>query len=242
LILAKEVHVAHRQGTVLDDLTLEISEGFVGLLGVNGAGKTTLLNAVAGLRKPQSGVVELDGVDVYGRSGRRAIGKIALVPQELDLPGRLCVREFLLYMAWLRNVPRSGRASKVDGLIEMLNLGDKATSALADLSGGMRRRVLIAQGLVGDPDLLLLDEPTTGLDPEQRYNVRNIVGALAAERTVVMSSHVVEDLAALASRLVVLNKGQIVFDGSVDELRSADSSGSRDPEAGFLAILKGRES
>lgn len=234
--------MAYRDRTVLDDLSIRLEPGFTGLLGVNGAGKSTLLGVLAGLTPPSSGGVSLDDVDLYGSDRREARARIALVPQSLDLPGRLRVDEFLHYLAWLRAVPPAARSRRVADALEQLDLQDRRTSPLAQLSGGMRRRVLIAQALIAHPDVLLLDEPTTGLDPEQRHQVRSLVARLGDDRTVLMSSHVVEDLAVLSSRLLVLDGGRLRFDGTVDELRFADGSRPGDLEAGFLAVVRGGHS
>ena len=226
---------------VLDAVDLDAGPGLTAVLGVNGAGKSTLLEAAAGVLRPRAGTVAVAGQDLHGPGRRQALARVALVPQEIDLPGRLRVGELLAYVGWLRAVPRGRRAARVAAVLDEVGLADRVGSAVGTLSGGMRRRVLIAQALLSEPDVLLLDEPTTGLDPEQRANARGLVASVAATRTVVMASHLVEDVRALADRVVVLHEGRVPFAGTPAEVGALDPTGAGDLEAGFLAVVRGRE-
>lgn len=225
---------------VLHDLSLGAGTGALGLLGVNGAGKSTLLETVAGLLPPSSGHVVVDGEDVYDRQRRaEAARRVALVPQEFTFPGNFTVRQFLHHMAWMRAVPRSATRRAIDDAIEAVHLGAQAGVPMRSLSGGMARRAAIAQALLADPDVLLLDESTTGLDPVQRAEVRDLLVSLAPSRCVVLASHIVEDVEQIAPRVVVLHRGRLLFDGSVEEAaaRSTGPAQQRSLENGFLSLI-----
>ncbi len=222
----------------LDRVSITVDRGAVGLLGVNGAGKTTLLSAAAGGRKPSSGTVRLDGVDLYGHAGRNVRSRVALVPQHLEIPPRLTALEAVTHLTWMRGIPWRAAHVRARDALEQVNLLARSGERVHRLSGGMRRRLVLAQALASDADVLLLDEPTTGLDPQQRHEMLELVGSLG--RTVLVSSHIVEDIEALCDRVVVLSRGGVRFDGSVDTLRglSGDPTSDRALESAFLALIK----
>jgi ABC-2 type transport system ATP-binding protein len=220
---------------VLRGITLAVQPGITGLLGVNGAGKSTLLNVLAGALRPQSGRVELEGVDLYGRGHRQALRDVALMPQELRVPYGARLVDAMRIIAWARGVPSRDASQRADEALERVHLSDRARTRVSRLSGGMRRRFALAQALVADPKLLLLDEPTTGLDPQQRIVVRELITALPDHSTVIMSSHVIEDIEASCERVVVLHDGAIAFDGTLADLRLRDRDGSA--EGAFLALV-----
>ncbi len=226
---------------MLHELSFSADAGVLGLLGVNGAGKSTLLESLAGLLPPRSGHVLVDGVDVYGAGRRsRAVGAVALVPQHLGFPGRFTVTEYLQHMAWMRAVPKVSRAAAVDAALDAVDLTAHARQAMGRLSGGTMRRAAIAQALLADPAVLLLDESTTGLDPVQRAEVRGLLEGLAQTRLVVLASHIVEDIEQVASRVVVVHDGRIVFDGTSAEIASlGPAAAPPGVEGGFLALVGG---
>ncbi|MBX3144909.1 MAG: ABC transporter ATP-binding protein [Trueperaceae bacterium] len=206
--------------TALDGVNLDIGEGMFGLLGPNGAGKTTLMSILATLARPTSGVARVDGWDVSDPRQRWLVkGVLGYLPQELGLYPDLTAREFLAYMATLKGFhERRQRRVEVDRLLAAVGLESQAGRRTKTLSGGMRRRLGIAQALIGDPRLLIVDEPTAGLDPEERVRFRTLLAGLASGRIVILSTHIVEDVAATCRDLAVLVKGRVEFRGSPAQL------------------------
>jgi len=204
----------------LDGITLEIGEGMFGLLGPNGAGKTTLMSILATLAKPTSGTARVDGWEVSDPNQRWLIKSVlGYLPQELGLYPELTAAEFLAYMATLKGFhDRRARQAEVERLIAAVGLEAVSDRKAKALSGGMRRRLGIAQALIGDPKLLIVDEPTAGLDPAERVRFRTLLANLASDRIVILSTHIVEDVAATCRDLAVLQRGRVVFRGSPTEL------------------------
>lgn len=216
-VRASELTQRYGARPVLHDLSFTLQPGVTGLIGVNGAGKSTLIRLLATGMLPTAGSLELFGRPVE-RDVAGARRRTGYMPQSLELPGALTVQDFLGYMAWLRGFRRRDRPGLVREVLAAADLADRAREKVGALSGGMHRRLLLAQALLGDPELLLLDEPTAGLDPEQRIRVRRLVDDAAAARTTVVSSHLMSDLVGLADRILMLDEGRVVFDGTVDEL------------------------
>ena len=211
----------------LDGVTLEIGAGMFGLLGPNGAGKTTLMSILATLAKPTSGTVHVDGWDVSDHKQQWLIKNIlGYLPQEPGIYPELTSSEFLQYMATLKGFHnRQERRAEADRLLAVVGLEDYGDRRTKTLSGGMRRRLGIAQALIGDPRLLIVDEPTAGLDPAERVRFRTLLANIAADRIVILSTHIVEDIAATSNDLAVLSKGRLLFRGSPADLTShADGS------------------
>lgn len=229
----------YRQGrTALADVDVTLPAGTTGLLGVNGAGKTTLLKIMAGALRPSEGDASLEGRSLYGPERRGVLGRVGYMPQDFRVPDKTKVRDVLVYLGWMRGMSRA-RASEAAGeMLEAVGLTAQADSRMNALSGGMRRRVGFAQSLIADPEVLLLDEPTTGLDPEQRAGVRDIVAAQSQRSTTVISSHLIEDVSMLANHLVVLEQGRVLFDGPMADFRRL-SSGS-DEERFLQLVANGR--
>ncbi|MFC4060093.1 ABC transporter ATP-binding protein [Planomonospora corallina] len=206
----------------LDGLDLDVPTGMYGLLGSNGAGKTTLMRILAGLLKPTSGTVLVGGHDVTAPGGRLAVQRtLGYLPQDLGVYPDLTARRFLDYIALLKGLDsRSARRRRIGELLETVALTEDADRRLGGFSGGMLRRVGIAQALLADPRLLIVDEPTTGLDPEERIRFRTLLSRLAGDRTVLLSTHIVEDVAQTCRSIAVLAEGRAVFRGGVEELVS----------------------
>jgi len=204
----------------LQDINLEIGNGMFGLLGPNGAGKTTLMRIIAGLLRPTEGDISIFGNDIRSRQGKQAIKQsLGYLPQDIGLYPNLSAREFLDYIGILKGIT-DGRARKyqVDELLEMVRLTDTGKRKLKQFSGGMKQRVGIAQAMMGNPKLLIVDEPTVGLDPEERVRIRNIMSDMAMRCTVILSTHVIEDIGHSCSDLAIINKGEVLFQGAPSKL------------------------
>jgi ABC-2 type transport system ATP-binding protein len=246
--VARLTDVSHSYGRhqALLGVTWQVPVGVVGVVGVNGAGKSTLLRILATSLRPTQGEVQ-----VLGRSTRspgEVRRRIGVMPQSADLPREVTVDGFLAYVAWLRAIPRSQRKSAIGDALELADLADRRSSRIGSLSGGMVRRLLLAQAVLAKPELLILDEPTAGLDPEQRVRLRQTIGSLGWPGAVVVSSHLMEDLVPIADRVLMLDAGGIAFDGTVAELRTlgedrtAADADSTVFESAFLALrVRGQE-
>jgi ABC-2 type transport system ATP-binding protein len=204
----------------LRGVDLEIGAGMFGLVGPNGAGKTTLMRILAGLLRPSSGKVSVLGHDVTTERGKQAVKEVlGYLPQELGLYPDLSALEFLEYVAHLKGVTDGVERNKqLDKTLELVGLTQDARRRLRTYSGGMKRRVGIAQALLGHPQLLIVDEPTSGLDPEERVRIRNLLVEMSAGCTVLLSTHIIEDVSQSCNDLAVINLGQVLFRGSPDDL------------------------
>ena len=228
--------------TVLDDIELEIGMGVFGLLGPNGAGKTTLLRTLATIISPKRGTIRLLGKDpALGHERREIRRRLGYLPQQFGYYPNFTVFEFIEYFALLKEMPPAEVRTAVVRAIERVDLADRARSKLRTLSGGMLRRVGIAQAIVNDPSLLLLDEPTAGLDPEQRVNFRALLREIGTQSTVIVSTHLIEDVAAACSEIALLDAGRLVFHGTPDELTLLGDGGIGDSplERGYTRALAG---
>jgi ABC-2 type transport system ATP-binding protein len=209
-----------RSTVALDGVDLALSPGITGLLGPNGAGKTTLLRMLATVLRADEGTVSLLGRNPDAPDERTEIRRrLGYQPQELGFPRGFSSFAFVNYMAVLKEwSERQTRQTEVRRVLSAVGLGDIATKKISRLSGGQRRRVGLAQALLGAPELLVLDEPTTGLDPEQRASLRQVLAEIATTSTLIISTHQTEDVAALCERVVVLDEGRVHFDGPVQDL------------------------
>jgi len=191
----------------LRNIDFTLDSGVIGLLGPNGAGKSTLMRLVTTFVKPTEGTVYWDGTNVFDEPNviRSAVGYL---PQTFGVYPSLTAREFLSYLAGIRGV--GDASNRIDDLLRLVNLGDAADDRLGGFSGGMRQRVGIAQALLSDPDLLVVDEPTVGLDPEERVRFRNVLADLGEDRVVVLSTHIVSDIEATANDVALLHDGRLV--------------------------------
>jgi ABC-2 type transport system ATP-binding protein len=220
---------------------LQAGPGVFGLLGPNGAGKTTLLRMMATVIPPSSGTLRLLGRDPGAFGPRREIRRrLGYLPQSLGYYPSFTVLEFIEYFALLKELPPARVPGAVAAAVEQVGLGDKARAKLRTLSGGMLRRVGIAQAIVNEPELLLLDEPTAGLDPEQRVSFRAMLRDLGQRASVVVSTHLVEDVGAACTEVALMHQGKIVFRGTPDELTArglAGGAGDAPLERGYTAVL-----
>ena len=235
---------AHRsfgKNKAVDGVDLQLGPGVFGLLGPNGAGKTSLLRMLATVLPPSSGEIRLLERDPRGAAARREIRRrLGYLPQNLGYYPSFTVVEFIEYFALLKEMPTAAVPKAVAAAVERVDLGVKAKAKLRTLSGGMLRRVGIAQAIVNDPDLLLLDEPTAGLDPEQRVQFRALLRDLGQRATVIVSTHLVEDVGAACTEVALMDAGKIVFHGTPAELTArGEGRGTGDAplERGYSAVL-----
>lgn len=204
----------------LQNVDLCIETGMFGLLGPNGAGKTTLMRIMAGLLRPTSGKVSVWGNDLATLQGKQAAkALLGYLPQELGLYPNLTAREFLDYVAILKGITeRATRHRQIDEMLDTVRLIDVAERKLSTFSGGMKQRVGIAQALLGSPRFLIVDEPTAGLDPEERVRLRNLLADVARTSTVILSTHIIDDISQSCNALAVIAQGRVLFRGSPRQL------------------------
>ncbi|MEU5162455.1 ATP-binding cassette domain-containing protein [Streptomyces sp. NPDC020875] len=235
--------VRHRRTVALRAVDLDFDTGVHGLLGPNGAGKTSLIRVLATVAAPSDGRVALLGRDISVRRDRTAVRRrLGYLPQEFGYYPGFTVREFVAYVAWLKEMPAERVPDAVEYAVERVGLADRINSRLKTLSGGMVRRVGIAQAVVNEPELLLFDEPTAGLDPEQRVEFRALLRELGRTSTVIVSTHLVEDVAAACGRVTVVESGRVAYRGTPDELtalgRDAPGEEGNAIERGYTAALR----
>lgn len=203
--------------TAVDQVSLTLTAGVWGLLGANGAGKTTLMRMIADIMAPTSGKILYDGQEIHkmGEDYRNLFG---FLPQNFGYSKDFTVKDYLEYMAALKDVPSKITKRKIDHLLEVLTLSEVKKKKIAKLSGGMQRRVGIAQAMLNDPKILVMDEPTAGLDPGERVRFRNFISDFSHDRIVLISTHIVSDIEYIAARNAIMKNGKIVDVGTTDEL------------------------
>lgn len=201
----------------LDDVSFDFDPGIYALLGPNGAGKTTLMNIMSTVLHPTKGQILLDGIDVFdlGESYRRIIGYL---PQHPPFYDSFTVQEFLRYIALLKDIPQNDISDEIDRALSIVNLKEVIDKKISTLSGGMRQRLGIAQAVMNNPSIIILDEPTAGLDPKERINLKNIIARIAKNRIIILSTHIVSDIEELAQQIIMMDKGRIVMSGSPSKL------------------------
>lgn len=201
----------------LRGLHLELGPGVLGLLGPNGAGKSTLMRILATITRPTEGRVTWNGTDIArSPDGLRAV--LGYLPQDFGVYPNLNAVEFLEYMAAVKGLDRRAAARRIEELLVLVNLTEARKRALGGYSGGMRQRIGIAQALLNDPELLIVDEPTVGLDPEERVRFRNLLSDLGGERLVILSTHIVSDVEAVATRIAIMDRGRLLASAEPEDL------------------------
>ena len=205
----RHVTKRYRDKMAAADVSLTLTPGVWGLLGANGAGKTTLMRMLAGILRPSSGRILCDGVEI-GALGAAYREKLGYLPQEFGFYPEFTVQDYLEYMAALKGLPRAEAARQIDALLERVSLAEVRRKKIIKLSGGMKRRVGIAQALLNDPEILILDEPTAGLDPGERVRFRNLLSEFAQDRIVLISTHIVSDVEYIAAENAVMKDGKII--------------------------------
>lgn len=198
----------------VDRISLKLGKGVYGLLGANGAGKTTLMRLLCGILKPTSGSVSMDGADVTTEEYRSALGYL---PQDFGYYPDFTGRDFLLYMAALKGLSKAAAKKKAVELLKLVALENAADKKIKTYSGGMKQRLGIAQALLGEPRLLILDEPTAGLDPKERVRFRELIAELGKENIVLLSTHIVSDIEHIADVVLMMKDGQLIYQGAWSE-------------------------
>lgn len=204
----------YRDKIAVDELSVDLHKGVVGLLGENGAGKTTLMRMLCGILKPTAGEISYDGKKVSTEEYR---SKLGYLPQEFGYYPEFTGRDFLMYFAALKGFAKGDATSRTEELLELVGLSDVAKKKIKSYSGGMRQRLGIAQALINHPEIIILDEPTVGLDPKERIRFRNLIKELGKESIVLMSTHIVTDIEHIADRVIMMKNGQIIWDGQYEE-------------------------
>lgn len=226
----------YKDKTAVDDVTLRITPGVWGLLGANGAGKTTLMRMIAGIMRPTAGQVEYDGLPI-GELGAAYRDRFGYLPQEFGFYPEFTVKDYLYYVAALKGLKKREARRKTEELLAQMTLTEVRNKKIVKLSGGMKRRVGIAQALLNEPEILVLDEPTSGLDPGERVRFRNLLSEFAQDRIVLISTHIVSDVEYIAMQNAIMKDGRIIARGTTEELiRQVDGKvwSGRIPESRLL--------
>ncbi|MDB5080029.1 MAG: transporter ATP-binding protein [Chloroflexi bacterium] len=221
-LIIENLSKRYDQNWALKDVSLRFEPGMVGLVGPNGAGKTTLMRIISTLLPQTEGRVTWDGLDTrtHGQQVRQILGYL---PQDFGLYPEFTARRFLRYLAAMKGLPKELARRRVDEVLELVNLQKEADRKLGGFSGGMKQRVGIAQALLNDPELLIVDEPTAGLDPQERVRFRTLLASLTTSRLIILSTHIISDVEAVASRLVILRQGKMLADTTPEKLLVAAS-------------------
>ena len=198
----------------VDRVSLRLHSGVFGLLGANGAGKTTLMRMLCGILQPTSGTITFDGMDVR-EEGYRAI--LGYLPQDFGYYPEFTAMDFLIYMAALKGLPKPSAKRRANELLELVGLQDMSRKKIKTFSGGMKQRLGIAQALLNNPKLLILDEPTAGLDPKERVRFRNLIQQLGKDSIVLLSTHIVSDIEHIADEVLMMKDGTLIYNGTWDE-------------------------
>ena len=206
-----------KDAPTLGSFSFAFRDGVYGLLGPNGAGKSTLMNILTQNIMPDGGCVRLDGADIKGMGSRYRL-LIGYAPQEQELYRQFSGWDFLWYMAALKGLAREEAQRQIETVTEVLNMGNFISRRMGGYSGGMRQRVLIAQALLGDPKILIMDEPTAGLDPEERIRIQDYIGNLSRERIVLIATHIVSDVEIIADHVLFLDRGRLIRSGTPSDL------------------------
>ena len=224
---ADRITKQYKNKIAVDRMSFTLTEGVTGLLGANGAGKTTLMRMLCGILVPTSGSVSCSGMDVGAEEYRDILGYL---PQDFGYYPEFTGRDFLLYMAAVKGIPKRDALRKAEDLIKLVGLKDAARKKVRTYSGGMKQRLGIAQALLNDPQVLIMDEPTAGLDPQERIRFRELIAGLGQDRIVLLSTHIVSDLEHIADRLMIMKEGRLLWQGGW-------TAGKKDLETFYMSVI-----
>lgn len=214
---AEHLFKSYRKKEALKDVNFTLEQGVYGLLGENGAGKSTLMRILTTVDFPTSGSVLYGGKNIT-KMDEDYRGLIGYMPQDYSVYPGFTAADFLNYMGTLKGIPTDRLKAKIPEVLEFVNLSDAANKKVRTFSGGMKRRIGIAQAILNNPEILILDEPTAGLDPKERIRFSNILSNMAKEKIILLSTHIVSDIEAIANRLIIINKGEITKTGNIDTM------------------------
>ena len=229
-------HLTKKYGekVALRDFTYTFTPGIYGILGANGAGKSTLMNLITDNVKRNEGQILWNGTDIL-KLGKHFRAKLGYMPQQQGMYNDFSARAFLRYMAQIKEIPKKQADEQIEQLLDVVNLREDAHKKVGGYSGGMRQRVLLAQALLGDPKILILDEPTAGLDPRERLRLRQYISDLAQDRIVFLTTHIVSDIESIAGDVLLMKQGELVRHGAPEVLIA--SCGGKDLEDVYMAYL-----
>lgn len=216
-LIIDRVSKQYQNHIAVDHISIKLQKGVYGLLGANGAGKTTLMRMICGILKPTSGTISFDGIDVSEENYRSVLGYL---PQDFGYYPEFSGMDFLLYMAALKGIGKAPAKKKSNELLQLVSLQNAANKKIKTYSGGMKQRLGIAQALLNQPELLVLDEPTAGLDPKERVRFRNLIADLGKESIVLLSTHVVSDIEHIADKVLMMKDGQLIYQDKWDDSKT----------------------
>lgn len=213
-LIIDRVSKQYKNKIAVDRISLKLHQGVHGLLGANGAGKTTLMRMLCGILRPTGGTITFDGIDVGEEAYRRILGYL---PQDFGYYPEFSAMDFLLYLAALKGMPKDTAKRKAKELLALVSLSDVARKKIKTFSGGMKQRLGIAQALLNDPKLLILDEPTAGLDPGERVRFRDLIETLGKDSIILLSTHIVSDIEHIADQVLMMKEGRLIYQGKWEE-------------------------
>lgn len=213
-LIIDRVSKQYKNHIAVDRVSVTLHQGVYGLLGANGAGKTTLMRMLCGILTPTSGTITFDGTDVSSEEYRAILGYL---PQDFGYYPEFTAMDFLLYLAALKGIPKLQAKRRARELLELVSLQDVSRKKIKTFSGGMKQRLGIAQALLNDPKLLILDEPTAGLDPKERVRFRNLIEQIGKNSIVLLSTHIVSDIEHIADEILMMKDGQLIYQGKWDD-------------------------